>query len=89
LLPAEASLYYRNWMRAHRANWLAQGETDYPWGLLAVLALRQNDKASARCWLREAGPMRHSARWAITDESSYQILVSKGLLPAAGDANCQ
>lgn len=89
LLPAEAGLYYRNWMRAHRTNWLGQGETDYPWGLLAVLALRQNDKASARCWLREAGPLRHSARWAITDESSYQILVSKGLTPAAGDANCQ
>jgi hypothetical protein len=89
LLPAEPKLYYRNWMTAYRADWLSQGKTDYPWGLVAVLALRQHDKASARCWLREAAPLRHSSRWAITDETSYQILVSKGLTPAAKDTNCK
>ncbi len=89
LLPEDAGPYYRNWMKEHRAVWLKQGETDYPWGLLAVLALRQNDKASARCWLRQAAPLRHSSRWAITDEASLQILVSKGLAPAAREENCK
>jgi hypothetical protein len=89
LLPSDAKSHYRAWMTAHRADWLSQGKADYPWGLLAVLALRQNDPASARCWLREAGSLRHSARWAITDEASYQVVVSKGLTPAAKDANCQ
>lgn len=89
LLPGDAKLYYRSWMTAHRADWLSQGKADYPWGLLAVLALRQNDKASARCWLREAAPLRHSSRWAITDEVSLQILLSKGLTPAAKDASCK
>jgi hypothetical protein len=89
LLPADAKPYYRNWMAAHRADWLSQGKHDYPWGLLAVLALRQDDKASARCWLREAAPLRHSSRWAITDETSLQILVSKGLTPAAKGDNCK
>lgn len=89
LLPQDARLYYRNWMRLHRADWLSQGKADYPWGLLAVLALRQNDQASARCWLREATPLRHSARWAVTDETSYQILVSRGLTAAAKDASCK
>jgi hypothetical protein len=89
LLPGDARLYYRSWMTAHRADWLSQGKADYPWGLLAVLALRQNDKASARCWLREAAPLRHSSRWAITDETSYQILISKGLTPATKDASCK
>ena len=88
LLPAEASLYYRKWMNTHRGDWLSHSETDYPWGLLAVLALRQNDQASARCWLREAGPQRHSSRWAVTDEASYQILLSKGLQAVARDAKC-
>jgi hypothetical protein len=88
LLPKESKLYYRNWMAEHRAAWLSQGKVDYPWGLLAVLALRQNDKASARCWLREAQPLRHSSRWAITDEASWQILLSKGLTPAAKNDNC-
>lgn len=88
LAPAEAGPYYRAWMAAHRTEWLSQGKEDYPWGLLAVLAMRQNDSASARCWLREATPLRHSARWAVTDEASFQILVSKGLKPAAKEAGC-
>jgi hypothetical protein len=88
LLPAEAGPYYRNWMRMHRADWLGQSETDYPWGLLAVLALRQNDKASASCWLREAAPLRHSARWAVSDEAAYQIVVGKGLTAAAKGMDC-
>lgn len=89
LLPGDAKLYYRNWMAAHRAEWLGHGQADYPWGLLAVLALRQNDKASARCWLREAAPLRHSTRWAVTDEASLQILLSKGLTPSSSEANCK
>lgn len=88
LAPAEAGPYYREWMAKHRAEWLIQGKADYPWGLLAVLAMRQGDAASARCWLREAAPLRHSARWAVTDEASFQILVSKGLKPAAQEAGC-
>lgn len=88
LLPAAPKTYYRNWMSAHRADWLSQGKSDYPWGLVAVLALRQDDKASARCWMRESGRLRHTSRWAVTDETSWQILSSKGLTPAANTANC-
>ncbi|MFS2033332.1 hypothetical protein ACEN8I_04820 [Polaromonas sp. CT11-55] len=88
LLPAEAGPYYRAWMAAHRAEWLSQGKADYPWGLLAVLAMRQGDTASARCWLREAAPLRHSSRWAVTDEAALQIVLSKGLKPAAQEASC-
>ncbi len=89
LLPQDAKKHYRDWMAAHRADWLSQGEKDYPWGLLAVLALRQNDKASASCWLREAAPLRHSARWAVTDEIAHQVLVSRGVNPAAKGASCK
>ena len=88
LLPQEPKQYYQNWMKSHRADWLAQGKADYPWGLVAVLALQQNDTASARCWMRESGSLRHSSRWAVTDETSWQILTNKGLKPAAATANC-
>ncbi len=88
LVPGDARSYYRNWMREHRASWLSQGKADYPWGLVAVLAMRQKDKVSAACWLREAAPLRHSARWAVTDETSYQILLSKGVAPSAGNVDC-
>ncbi|MES2402153.1 MAG: hypothetical protein V4573_19330 [Pseudomonadota bacterium] len=89
LLPQEAASHYRNWMSQHRGDWLSQGKTDYPWGLVAVLALRQNDKFSARCWLRESQALRHSSRWAVTDEAAYQILVNEGVTPASLTAVCQ
>lgn len=89
LVPQTAKIYYRNWMRLHRAEWLAHGETDYPWGILAVLALRQGDESSARCWLRETSAMRRSNRWAVTDEASFLILTSRRIQAADKNANCK
>lgn len=89
ILPQNAKQYYKNWMQMHRAEWLRQGDADYPWGLLAVLAVRQGDESSARCWLRETSGMRHSRRWAVTDEVAFQILVSRRIAPASKTANCQ
>ena len=89
LLPQAPGRYYQNWMREHRAEWLKQGEKDYPWGLLAVLALQQGDTQSSSCWLRETSAMRHSSRWAITDETAFQILASQNVRAAATDARCE
>lgn len=83
-----ASGYYTDWMRLHRADWLRQSETDYPWGLIAVLASNQGDAPSARCWLRTAAPLRHSSRWAVTDEVAYQIVTSRSLMPAPIGGPC-
>jgi hypothetical protein len=88
LLPAAARAYYKSWMSAHRAEWLAQGVTDYSWGLIAVLALRQDDRRSASCWMRQATPLRHSARWAVTDETALQILLARGVAAAPASARC-
>lgn len=89
LLPQSAKVYYRNWMRMHRAEWLAHGETDYPWGVLAVLALRQGDEPSARCWLRETFSMRHTSRWAVTDEAAFLVLASRRIQAADKNDNCK
>ena len=89
LLPQNSKVYYKSWMRMHRAEWLRQGETDYPWGLLAVLALRQGDEPSARCWLRANSGMRHSSRWAVSDEAAFLILVSRRIQPADKNVNCK
>ena len=72
----------------HRAEWLRHGETDYPWGILAVLAMRQGDEQSARCWLREAVAMRHSGRWAVTDEAAFLILSSRRIQAASKNTIC-
>ena len=81
--------FYHAWMTAHRAEWLVQSKTDYPWGLIAVLAIRQNDKTSAQCWLREAGINRHSHRWSVTDEAAFQIVTGRGITPAALTTPCK
>lgn len=88
LLPQTAKGHYQGWMALHRAEWLRQGINDYPWGLLAVLALTQGDTHSAGCWLRETASMRHSARWAVTDEAARQILDSRQIPPAGKAAAC-
>ena len=86
--PFVAKVYYKNWMMAHRADWLQQSDADYPWGVLAVLAERQNDRESAGCWLRKVSAMRHSSRWAVTDEVSYQLLAAKGVKAVGRSTAC-
>ena len=88
IFPGGSTPYYRDWIRKHRASWLKQSQTDYPWGILAVLAVRQRDGDTARCWLRESANLRHSTRWAVTDEVSYQIVTAAGFKPAAKGATC-
>jgi hypothetical protein len=87
-LPQPAAAYYRSWMREHRREWLAQGATDYPWGLIAVIALQHGDTESAACWIARSARLRHGARWSVTDETAYQILLSRGLTARAPAANC-
>ncbi len=86
--PISEKTYYKSWMNAHRADWLRQSDTDYPWGIVAVLAERQKDPESAGCWLRKVSPMRHSSRWAVTDEVSYQLLAAKGVKAVGNSTAC-
>jgi hypothetical protein len=88
LLPAGTGSYYRTWMKQHRALWLSQVSHDYAWGLIAYVALKQNDKPSAQCWLREALPYQQTGHWTVTDEVIAQILQTKGMLPAAANIGC-
>ena len=88
-MSKDARSLYRQWMATHRADWLKQSQTDYPWGLIAVLALRFNDITSVKCWLREAAPNQHSHRWAVTDETAYQIVKSRGLIAATTSTSCK
>jgi len=73
-LPGGAGAHYAQWMREHRAAWLAQSGHEFPWGLIALVAWRQGDLVSVRCWQQRAMPHRHTALWTITDEVIAQIL---------------
>ena len=63
----DSRAYYRNWMKMHRAEWLRQGDADYPWGVLAVLAIGNAAQAHPRCWLRATFPPRPRPRGAGND----------------------
>ena len=70
LLPQEQT--YTHWMNDHRAEWFKLIGQDYPWGLLAVLAVDRGDSATANCWLQEARPYRDSRNWDVLDEAAFQ-----------------
>lgn len=79
---------YRVWMQTHRKSWLAQSHTDFSWGLIALMALRNNDTTSARCWLRETANAQRTAHWTVTDEVARQVLAGRGVVAAIDTTSC-
>lgn len=88
-LPRKPGAYYQAWMREHRATWLVQSHADFAWGLVALVALRQGDLATAGCWLRETAAARRTSHWIVADEAVLQVLEARGVKPAAAGAGCR
>lgn len=79
---------YGKWIARNRKSWLALRSDHYPWGLVALAALRFDDRDSAACWLRMATPLRHGPRWNVLEEAAWQA-VQSALSPGADDPkNC-
>jgi hypothetical protein len=89
LVALDRNQHYKKWMRDHRASWLDQSHNDFSWGLVAVIALRQGDKPSAGCWLRETAKAQRTSHWIVTDEVARQILESKKVMVADKSASCE
>ncbi len=75
-------------MTQYRSDWLLQVRTDFAWGMLALLAWHRGDAATAGCWMREAGPLRDTPHWTLTDAVAWQILVDRRVQPAPAGAAC-
>jgi hypothetical protein len=88
-LPGGAHAYYQHWMKEHRSDWLKQAHSDFAWGLVAAVAVRQNDVVSASCWLRETAQFKRSVHWTATDEVVSQLLAEKSVKAAAADVSCK
>ena len=73
-IPGGAPGFYRQWMAEYRQRWLSQMASDFPWGLIALVAWEQGDLATVHCWQQRALPLRHSPHWTVTDEVVAQIL---------------
>ena len=88
-VPGGAAVWYKDWMRQHRREWLAQVQHDFAWGLLALVAVRQGDSVSAACWLRVTRDFRHGPHWTVTDEVVAQALAKRGVRAAPAAAECR
>jgi hypothetical protein len=53
-----------------------------------LVAWKQDDPDSARCWLRATLPYRHTVHWTVTDEVVLQILNEHHVSPAGSGADC-
>ena len=73
-IPSGASAFYKQWMAKHRRQWLSLMRTDFPWGLIALVAWEQGDLPTVICWQLHALPLRHGMHWTVTDEVIAQIL---------------
>ena len=73
-LPQPRTALYAQWMRQHRARWLAEAAHDFPWGPIALLAWQQGDPETVRCWQLHSATLRHGPRWSVTDEVVAQLL---------------
>lgn len=87
-IPGGAKAHYQNWIKAHRDEWLKQVETDFAWGLIALVSLQHNDLASVRCWQQKTLPARHTSHWTATDEVVHQVLKARGVAPQPAEKNC-
>lgn len=70
---AGRSRTYRQWMQQSGPGWLRMEADHFPWGLVAIAALRMNE-IHAECWLVRAAPLRHSNRWNVLEEAIFQAL---------------
>jgi hypothetical protein len=71
-IPENARDTYRNWIAANGKEWLKQRNGDYPWGLIAIIALNMNDAGSAACWQNSSEPMRYGPHWNVLEEAASQ-----------------
>lgn len=79
---------YALWMEKNRSIWLRRTETDYPWGLVALIANTMGDRNTVLCWCGRAAPFRRSRNWNVLEEAIYLALTARvgaGEVPLACD----
>lgn len=71
------SNHYAEWMQRNRQAWFEHAATDYPWGLVAIVAAKQHDWQTVSCWLFHAGTYRYGHQWNILEEAVFQGLTAR------------
>ncbi|WP_175872972.1 hypothetical protein [Burkholderia sp. BCC0397] len=83
-VPEQSSeMIYAQWMQKYGKTWQQLAGSDYPWGLVALVASRMNDWSTIACWQARSGPYRHGAHWNVLEESLYLAFESRMVAPVA------
>lgn len=72
---------FKAWMEKNGADWLSMIRDDYPWGVVALVAIDAGDCDSVLRWAERAAPLRHGARWNVLEEAAFQSVT-------AGEPDC-
>lgn len=74
---------YAQWMQKYGKTWMQLAGSDFPWGLIALVAYKMNDWSTVACWYARSGPYRHGTHWNVLEESLYLAFESRMTDPLA------
>ncbi|KWA27027.1 hypothetical protein [Burkholderia territorii] len=74
---------YAQWMQKYGKTWMQLAGSDFPWGLIALVAFKMNDWGTVACWYARSGPYRHGAHWNVLEEALYLAFESRMADPLA------
>lgn len=74
---------YAQWMHRYGKTWLHLAGTDFPWGLIALVAYKMNDWNTVACWHARSGPYRHGPHWNVLEEALYLAFENRMTDPVA------
>lgn len=85
---------YVSWMRDHRSTWLQMSETDFPWGLVALVADKMGDQDAITCWRKRSVQFRHGKHWNVLEEALFlsfeaRLTPEQALAPAPAGLRCR
>ncbi|RQZ19890.1 hypothetical protein DIE15_04730 [Burkholderia sp. Bp9031] len=74
---------YAQWMQKYGKTWMQLAGSDFPWGLIALVAFKMNDWSTVACWYARSGPYRHGTHWNVMEEALYLAFESRTVDPLA------
>ncbi|WP_041491010.1 hypothetical protein [Burkholderia cepacia] len=74
---------YAQWMQKYGKTWMQLAGSDFPWGLIALVAYKMNDWSTVACWYARSAPYRHGTHWNVLEESLYLAFESRMTDPLA------
>ena len=67
------------WLKQYGQIWLSRSGDSYPWGLVALLALRDHSYPYVDRWIANAAALRGGDNWDVLEEAVLQGLARKNL----------